>query len=355
MKKLESQQITFLFIFFLFFNFAHILSLKTSKNLKSKTLTKSLSESEGIELMKKYQPVVYFHSDEKYFPTAIESFNIDWTKVTYDDKNAVYDTNGYKGERTLKQSAPVYVSILENTDGTIRISYLFLFGWNDSGPEIKFKAKAVGLDVQKTIVAGDYGLDLHYSDVEHIEIVLASDKSTINSLTYAFHQWKNKYSKSEITWEGTHPVVYSALGSHACYKDGGDINYKTMWNESKKELGVTIYSTYLKLVDRCEASANPKTRWFSTNQRLLKLNGSATSNISTDEYNLAFKYSGRLGLKYDNVRWDSFKSAINYNTVMKILKVLSKSLYNKIDNAMDELEGLFESNATSGFYGRSYW
>jgi hypothetical protein len=339
-----------------FFCMIMLLSLTNcSNNLKSSVQTSSLSEADATTLMKKFQPVVYFHSNEGYFPTSIENFSIDWSKATINSKEAIYDTKGYKGNTSLKQDAPVYCSIKVNDDGTVRISYLFLYGWNNTGPKIHMKAKLVGVGIDNWVTAGDYGADLHYSDVEHIEIYLKSDKSTVNYMYYAYHQWGtdsgDKIYSNQVEWEGTHPVVYAALGSHASYKSAGDLTYHTAWSEKKKVVGVTVYDTYCVLVDYTQKSK----RWFSTNPRLLKLNDAAVSGISNDENYIGFKYSGRLGVEYTNVKWDDLKKYSGYNTFMAALKKVSKSTYNSIDDNMDEIEGLMESKASNGFYSRSYW
>jgi hypothetical protein len=327
------------------------LNFSLTSRLRTKT---PLSEAEGIELMKKYLPVFYFHPSEKSFPTSIESFKIDWTKVAFDDDSQVYDIKEYKGETSLKQNAPIYVSILENSDGSIRISYLCLYGWNDAGSSIKFTGKATNYNQSTSVLAGKYGIDLHYSDVEHIEVILKKDKS-LNYLTYAYHQWTKDYQVKDLSWDGTHPIVYIALGAHASYPKSGEITYFTSWSKSKKTLGVTLYDTSLTLVDSCAASSIQGKKWFSTNPRLLKLNGNKVSGISTDEENLSFKYSGRLGVEYENVKWDSLKSDIKYDAFMTILKLLDKSTYNQIDAKMDEVEKMMEAKGSKSFYKRSFW
>jgi hypothetical protein len=336
------------------FNVLIFVVLCLNFSLTARLKTKTLGESEAIDLMKKYQPIFYFHANEKYFPTAIESYKIDWSKLAFNDASQVYDTQGYKGETSLKQNSPIYVSILENSDGTIRISYLCLYGWNDSGSQIKFSGKATGFNKSSGVVAGKYGIDLHYGDVEHIEVMLKSDKS-VNYVTLAYHQWTKDYQVKDLTWDGTHPIVYTALGAHASYPSPGDVTYFTSWTKSKKSLGLTVYDTSLTLVDSCASSSSQGKKWFSTNPRLLKLNGNRVSGISTDEENIAFKYSGRLGTEYDNVQWDTMKSGIKYDAFMTIMKYAYNSVYKEIDAKMYEIEKMMEAKGSKSFFGRSFW
>jgi len=273
------------------------------------------------------------------------------------------DTKGFKGNTSLNQNVPIYVSILENSDGTARISYLFLYGWNAKGPTLHVKAKMVGVGIDTTVTVGNYGFDLHYSDIEHIEVTLNKGYSSVQKIKYAYHAFSYEKTASEVEWEGNHPVVYVALGSHASYATAGDQTYITLWSEKKTEkvvvTKVTVYDTYGVFEDHCPSSKSDGKRFFSNTPRLLVLNGNKVNsvNMSNDEYYCSFKYSGRLGIRYDNRDLDGLKSAIGYSTFMKVLKTLSKSTYNKIDDAVDDYmdDAYVESSASNCFYTRGFW
>jgi hypothetical protein len=306
--------------------------------------------------MLKHLPYLYFHTSEGYFPTKIESFGIDWSKVTLNDSSATVDTNNYKGNTSLDQSVPVYTSILQNSDGTTRISYLFLYAWNDKGPKGHIKAKFVGLGIDKSWTWGDYGLGLHYSDVEHIEVYLTSS-GNVEKVIYAYHSdTKTVYYRVNgiqlIT--STHPTVYVAKGSHGSYTSADTQDYLTVWDESKKVLGVTAYDTYLKFQDFTNSNTNV---WKSTNPRLLKLNGNQVSGISNDELYLGFKYSGRLGVRYTNSKWEDLSTYTGITTVIKYVRKVSSSAANYIQGKWNDLRDSMEAEceASNSFYGRSFW
>jgi hypothetical protein len=322
-----------------------------SNSSQSLLKTKAYTESQAKTLIEKFKPVVYFHSDEAYFPTKIEDFKIDWTKANLSNSETFIDTKGYKGATTLSQNLPLYVSFLQNSDGTIRISYMFLYAWNDKGPELNLYGKAVGLGVDKDFTVGSYGLGVHYSDVEHIEVYLKSDGS-FNYAYYAYHSWgtdkgDEKYSK-DLAWEDGHPVVYCSKGSHASYTKSGEQVYKEIFYQKG-----TGYKAYAKLKDNCSKGK----RWLSTNVRFLKFNGNQVSGISNDELYLGFKYSGRLGVVYKNDQWDSFLKNTGYSTVKKVVKTFSKSAANKMDSGINSLKDTLEAEcaASNSFYGRGYW
>jgi len=101
-------------------------------------------------------------------------------------------------------------------------------------------------------------------------------------------------------------------------------------------------------------------RWFSTNPRLLKLNGSKTTTVSmtNDEYYCGFLYSGRLGVQYTNYNVSALKTVLGYNTMLSAMKTLGfKSAYNtitsKVDSFFDDM--YLESSATNCFFGRGFW
>jgi len=326
-------------------------------HMNSKSKASNLSESYARTLISKYQPVFYFHSSEGYFPTKIEDFKIDWTKADLTTKDTYVDTNGFKGNTALAQSQPLYVSIIQNDDGSIRISYMVLYAWNDKGPYLRIYGKLASLGVDKSVTVGNYGLGVHYSDVEHVSVYLKSDGS-FDYAYYAYHSWgtdsgDKKYAK-DLSWDGTHPIVYVALGSHASYTSADDHAYKSLWDEQgSKVLGVRTYKTYAKLTDKTSKGS----KWYSTNVRLLKLNGNAMSGISNDENYLGFKYSGRLGKTYDNTNWNGLETYSGFSSIKSAVKVFSKSAANDMQDGMDELRDTLEAEcvASGSFYTRSFW
>jgi hypothetical protein len=284
--------------------------------------------------------------------------------VTLGDDEAEYDWGTWKGNTKLDQSVPIYTSIMEwGTDGTVRISYLFLYGFNAGGPTMDVKAELTGVSIKTSITAGDYGIGVHYSDVEHIEVTLNSGYSSIKQIKYAYHKWSQTLTSGYTLESSTHPVVFVAQGSHSSWPTGGSKTYETIWSEKDKEdivvATVTVYDTYGKLVDYPPAKTSTGVRYYSTNPRLLKLNGSATTTTSmtTAETYCGFKYSGRLGATYADPDIDGLKDDTGYNTMMDAMYYVDRGTYNDIDAAMDDAmsDAMLETPASNCFYGRSFW
>jgi hypothetical protein len=93
---------------------------------------------------------------------------------------------------------PIYTSVYEDTaNNLVRISYIFFFGYNGCGPKAKVKAKLVGLGIDEYVNLCP--ADLHWGDVEHIEVYVSrvnanSNYITISKIKYAYHQWSKIYT-----------------------------------------------------------------------------------------------------------------------------------------------------------------
>ena len=59
---------------------------------------------------------------------------------------------------------------------------------------------------------------MHQADWEHITVELAPDQRSIERVMYATHSNQGRwYGPQELSFVGSHPVVYSAFNSHASY------------------------------------------------------------------------------------------------------------------------------------------
>lgn len=335
-----------------------------SSSAKLRTQTTSLDEATAKSLVFKYQPVVYLHKSESYFPSSIESLQVDWSKVKMLTDDTYFEYT-YKGPSTFNNSAPIYTSVYEDINtNTARISYVFFFPFNGCGPKAHVKAKMVGLGLDEMVNVCP--ADVHWGDIEHIEVYVKrsnsnSNYNTISSIKYAYHQWSKTYTSDgsqdgkisdHVKFEdSTHPVVYLAKGSHASYTSPGSQEYYTIFSESKKG----FYNTYAKLVDYCAPSSSDAYRWFG-NAKLLKLNGDLASGLSKDENSLAKYYYGRIGGQIENEEASDLISVLN--KIRKVAKGLSfTSLVKKIDSAKSSLNNYFQSTGITGLASpkRTWW
>lgn len=204
------------------------------------------------QLLEKYSPVFYLHSQEKYFPSSIDFVINQSTLVengvptqTNLTKRKLYEISAtkYKGNYGLNYktlhvdfpnslwpgqkdlSAPVYGNVREFHD-TIELYYILYFPYN--GPR-----KILGLQ--------DAGA--HNSDIEHVTIEL--NKSTMEPVRMYFGAHTSTDGKW-IPWSevqkvrNTHPLVLLALDGHGAYPKSGyarrifglandEVDYGTKW------------------------------------------------------------------------------------------------------------------------------
>ena len=349
-----------------------LLLISNSLSAKLRTNTKgTLSEAQAKTLIATYQPVVYLHRDETYFPTSVENLKIDWTNVSFQNTDT-YVALGNTGPSSFDSTAPIYTSVYEDTSaGTVRISYIFLFGFNGCGPEARIKASFVGISVDDWIALCP--ADKHWGDVEHIEVLLtknsAGNYATFSQITYAFHQWSKIYTSDgsqngkisdHVSFESsTHPVVWLAKGSHASYSTGGDQYYYDIFDVSKSKkvvvVTVKVYSASLYFVDFTDSDKTKAHRWYGT-AKLLKLNGNSVSGISSDEYKLGFTYYGRLG-----VQWTD-SSVSGLDSVLSKIKSAANTLgFTAIKNGcasgIAELDKYYQATGVTGVAApsRTWW
>ena len=106
-------------------------------------------------------------------------------------------TDSYEG-------APSYYQVIRFTDGTFAIAYWFFYAYNNY---------CVSILCQN-----------HEGDWEHIVEHFSSNSEPL-SVTYSQHEGcyvSYRWANAPRYRSGTHPVVFSALGSHASYPSSGD-------------------------------------------------------------------------------------------------------------------------------------
>jgi len=181
-------------------------------------------------LLNTYSPIAYLHTDEKYFPNSIEYIlqnsslkKKDGTILlnspitskqlyeTYKDASGnnteiiIPDDKivGQNNKNNINQ-VPVY-GYATRIGGNVYLFYSFLYSYN--GPKK---------------VAGIRDVGAHYGDLEHITVVL-DQASNIKEIFYAAHSSdQGRWVKpDQVEFEGSHPIVYIANGSHASYPKEG--------------------------------------------------------------------------------------------------------------------------------------
>jgi hypothetical protein len=138
------------------------------------------------------------------------------------DKNKLKKGMGYDANNF--SNADCYVNVVERADGNITLQFWFFFAWQ--GP-IKLRIPFVDT------ILKEFDIGIHEGDWEHVNIHLkknASQEYEIYQVFFARHQQRKgdlikKDDKNLVLVNdqlkpdknGTHPVVYTALNSHATY------------------------------------------------------------------------------------------------------------------------------------------
>jgi hypothetical protein len=217
-----------------------------------------LSDSVEDYLMKKYAPVVYLHPDDEFQPggvdwylgrveleydgaTILELGTVSVSNLISQEKNGEYSGKGTEvtkfrlvhaddGERDLlitfkdwtktgysaygkgaRIGSPCYVHVspVQGYPEFVYIQYWFFYPYNGD----------------LTITSPDLGIGAghHEGDWEHITVLvkLRDSGETVEEVYYSAHKNEGKWlvpSLHELWFiDETHPVVYSALHSHASY------------------------------------------------------------------------------------------------------------------------------------------
>ncbi len=310
-------------------------------------LGEDLNELNATRLAERYKPILIFDEDESYYPLAIEDLNIDWSKA--DLQNATsFVTYNYTDPERLNRSAPIYASLLQNkTDNTIRISYAFLYSFNDCGPYMKISLDTnFGFEMNPEFNICPFGK--HNGDIERITITVQDGGDyKILSLEYANHDSSTVLPPSDIIFRERRPYVYVAKGSHASYHKKGVFTVMNGWNKT----GHT-FSTSGRIVEKINYDG---AKWSEARLRLLKLNGEPTSKISREETYLAFLFKGRLGGPIVNNAYTYFE--MEMKAYAQSLNALSPQASQLALNAIYALSQQIFKDATSTLANpsRTWW
>jgi hypothetical protein len=204
-----------------------------------------------IPVIKKYSPILYLFN-ETYYPVAAEDYFLDPnTSLVYKESNEAapevvipageitmekiyenrlkYKGNGYyfdiQGntkygsdpkrftDKDGNLTTPIYVNWSKQGD-KIYIVYAFVYAYNGAYP--------IAAPIVDVRLAQD---GAHEFDIEHIVVELDATTQEAERIYFATHTRKEgvwlAVDHKDISYEGTHPVVYVARNGHGSYPRAG--------------------------------------------------------------------------------------------------------------------------------------
>ncbi len=184
--------------------------------------TFDLNDTEKTTYLEKYAPKVWMDEHERFFPSSVEwSFphlirELRQGKYCLKTKEKLHSPSStlpyFAGDL---HSAPVYSFWVEKDNYNVDLIYFLYFPYNR------------GKEVLNTIWGN------HVGDWEHITVRLTPGINNQGKPYYIPHQvyisahdfGQKKYYQS-MDLDGTHPVIYSAEGSHGLWPTAGEHTYK---------------------------------------------------------------------------------------------------------------------------------
>nr|XP_043620326.1 uncharacterized protein LOC122592191 [Erigeron canadensis] len=191
-------------------------------------------------LIKSYAPIVYFHPDEKYFPSAVHWFfnngallyKTEWLMpipIENSGSNLPQgetDDGRYwiglpKDEATKErikagdlQDANAYFHV-KPVDGGLSTDIVIWLFYPFNGPS---RAQVMS----QSFILGPLGE--HVGDWEHVTLRISNVNGELSSIYFATHSWGEWVSPSGLDWTPDHkPIVYSALFGHGSYSKPGTV------------------------------------------------------------------------------------------------------------------------------------
>jgi hypothetical protein len=188
-----------------------------------------------------YAPRVWLHPDEEYFPSSVEFAFPSMTRFVGPDGNywvrSTVDLDSPSDDSLPfflgdLDNAPVYAYYADKGNDIVDLVYFFYYPYNR------------GKDVVDTIWGN------HVGDWEHITVrLMRAPDMTLSPLQVylSAHSFGGAYDWADVErFEETHPVVYSARGSHGVWSTPGDHVYMSIGEEL---LGVCVTIVCTDLTD----------------------------------------------------------------------------------------------------------
>jgi hypothetical protein len=186
-----------------------------------------------------YAPRVHMSALETYFPDAVEPFLENTHEETHSGRvhlvtnqalgcDSCTDPAFLDGQNPALASVPVYAIIVPKPVVGDKVTDIVYFFWS---PYNNGKRICIGAYIDGIGCIGGYStFGNHVGDWEHITVRFVNGLP--NEVYMAQHGWGEQFvwGNSEIQMTGNHPIVYSALGSHATYPAAGRYNYRDLPN-----------------------------------------------------------------------------------------------------------------------------
>lgn len=179
-----------------------------------------LDDSKKAELLAMFAPRIWWSEDEEYFATSVEDAADNMTRVMTDSDYRYIitslDSPSYMSDYLYGDldKAKAYAFAAEKDGKYLDLSYFVFTPYNKS----------------KEVLGMEFGN--HIGDWEHITVRLIKERknSTIYwrpiIVCFSAHDFINCYSWNDIARiDATHPVVYTALGSHGMWSTEGNHIY----------------------------------------------------------------------------------------------------------------------------------
>ena len=248
----------------------------------------------SIDVVRQFAPLIYFHTNERFFPCSIEYL---LQGATLNDRNAgqslANPTQGmlaansgenwyvkinpsqYGGQGT---SAPIYYAV-QGFESYIDINYIVLYAYQGGQTCRALRAGTPFNCIVET-------LGIHQGDLERIAVRIAkgADGSyRAVQVEYEAHGNKRVYPTDRVRWEGSHPVAHAALNGHS------------FWNTFDAAVGDRYDELTIPGVVSVTSALADGPVWRPSDFRKLEMKGGLPQG---DQLWAAFK--GRLGDQQTN-------------------------------------------------------
>lgn len=193
------------------------------------------SEKDGItdEIINKFSPLIYLHSEEAFFPSGVDIFlenvNIDNEFMTTKEPLLCESCSNpafLKGSNPadFPNETPVYALVVKKDFNITDVFYFYFYPFN------KGKKVCVGLFIDSIGCVGTYSVfGNHVGDWEHVTIRFINGRPV--EVYYSAHGYGTPVPWSEVKGHRefmNHPVAYVAEGSHGCYANKGNYVYQKL-------------------------------------------------------------------------------------------------------------------------------